>query len=130
MIQWASRCAVCGRVYEVTEKEAHTVGWICEGCRVDGRVSVREHEADCAVCGAGIVGVRSDKRYCTPRCQARAWRARHPRPVNARACDWCGASLTHRRFDARFCSDKCRVSSWRAGRSAGKEAKRRVTGKR
>jgi hypothetical protein len=126
------RCSTCGEYFDnVPAGELMVIGWQCVGCRGEtGRVSVREHDVTCAVCGAGTVATRSDKRYCTPRCQARAWRANHPRPKSQRDCAWCGSSLAGRRYDARFCSVKCRVSSWRAGRSEAGLKHRRVTDKR
>lgn len=68
----------------------------------------------CVHCGREFSPRRSDGRYCSAVCGARAWRARMRalrESVGAsrgsRRCPGCGGPLAGRRKDAVYCSDRC-----------------------
>lgn len=54
----------------IPRKVQRTAGW--------PRIA-SQHRA-CVVCGASYAAHLSTRRYCSPRCRKRVWRARGPKP--------------------------------------------------
>ncbi|GGM83983.1 hypothetical protein GCM10012275_63250 [Longimycelium tulufanense] len=75
-------------------------------------------------------GVAPRRRFCSPACVARAYRARQRqhnvvtllRTVGGVTCPGCGWAIypggRYLRSDARYCSPTCRKRAWRARRRA------------
>jgi hypothetical protein len=57
--------------------------------------------------------MRSDARWCSPRCRQRAYRRTTRQRRGGTACRWCGEWLPRsKRSDARYCSSACRGRHW------------------
>lgn len=75
----------------------------------------------CAQCGVAYRQARSDQRYCSQRCAARAWRSRQGIVVRGtlpfpRTCEACAQPFRSQFKDARFCSRLCRTNAYEAAR--------------
>ena len=57
--------------------------------------------------------MRSDARWCSPRCRQRAYRRTMRQSRNGRPCGFCGERLPpSKRRDARYCDAACRGKDW------------------
>ena len=57
--------------------------------------------------------MRSDARWCSPRCRQRAYRRTMRQSKTGRSCRFCGEWLPRsKRSDARYCSSACRGMAW------------------
>jgi hypothetical protein len=57
--------------------------------------------------------MRSDARWCSPRCRQRAYRRTMRQSKTGRSCRFCGEWLPRsKRSDARYCSSACRGKAW------------------
>ncbi len=78
----------------------------------------------CSLCGTSFNAVRPDKRYCSPKCQARAGRLRRHEQTDitksGRDCGTCGKhfEITPPSTNARYCSPKCATQASRIQRRA------------
>jgi hypothetical protein len=82
----------------------------------------------CALCGASFGGRGVYRKYCTPACCNRAWRARQPKPepvpLAPSTCERCGETFQPSRKNQRFCGKACVGLHHRALRARGLHPRR------
>jgi len=68
----------------------------------------------CLECNRPLsVMMRSDARWCSPRCRQRAYRRTTRQSRNGTTCGFCGERLPpNKRSDARYCDAACRRKGW------------------